>query len=183
VIERFGWPTAGLAEDVEFHLLLVAAGLRVRFVPDAVLRAEMPASLQGARTQNTRWEAGRLAAIRRYALPLLGRGMVRRDAVAVDAALEQLTPPLSVPVACTVISLIGGIALGAPLVWGMSAALLGFFALHLLAGLLLAGAPARVYRALLHLPLYVAWKTLLYARAMTGRQPGRWVRTEHGGPL
>src|SRR5215208_1945050 len=55
VIERFGWPTSGLAEDVEAHLTLVRAGLRVDFVPEAVVRGEMPDSFRASRTQQERW--------------------------------------------------------------------------------------------------------------------------------
>jgi cellulose synthase/poly-beta-1,6-N-acetylglucosamine synthase-like glycosyltransferase len=182
VIERFGWPSAGLAEDVEFHLMLVEAGIRVSFAPEAVVRAEMPDSLSGSRTQNMRWEAGRLATIRRHALPLLGRGLRRRNVAALDAALEQLTPPLSVPVALAVVVLVAGLLLRLPVVWLSAAAMLAVIALYVLAGLLLARAPLRVYRALLHAPIYIGWKAFLYARALAGRGDRRWVRTERVAP-
>jgi hypothetical protein len=179
VIERFGWPSAGLAEDVEFHLTLVAAGIRVTFAAEAVVRAEMPASLQGSRTQNLRWEAGRLATVRRQAGPLLARGLRRRDVAALDAALEQIVPPLSVPVALAGVVLAAGIALQLPVVWMTAAALLAIQVAYVLAGLLLARVPLRVYRALAHAPVYIGWKALLYARALTGTgRPGHWVRTE-----
>jgi cellulose synthase/poly-beta-1,6-N-acetylglucosamine synthase-like glycosyltransferase len=178
VIERFGWPSSGLAEDVEFHLTLVAAGIRVVFAPEAVVRAEMPASLGGSDSQNMRWEAGRLATIRRQALPLLWQGLRRRDVAAVDAAVEQLVPPLSVPVALAGVVLVGGAVPGLRPVWVTAAALLGAIIAHVAAGLWLAEAPPRVYRALLYAPIYVAWKALLYARALAGRRDRRWVRTE-----
>lgn len=181
VIERFGWPVAGLAEDVEMHLLLVAAGVRVQFAPEAVVRAEMPPTLGGARGQNLRWEAGRVAALRRQALPLLRRALVRRDLVALDAALEQLVPPLSVPVLLAGLGLAGGVLLRAPVVAGTAAALLALLALHVLAGLLLARVSGQVYRALAMAPLYVAWKATLYGRALVGRVERRWVRTARVG--
>jgi cellulose synthase/poly-beta-1,6-N-acetylglucosamine synthase-like glycosyltransferase len=181
VIERFGWPAHGLAEDVEFHLMLVQAGIRVEFAPEAVVRAEMPDSLGGSDSQNMRWEAGRLATIRAQALPLLWRGLRRRDIAALDAAIEQLVPPLSVPVALGVVVLVAGAVLQLTLAWVSAAALLGVIAFYILAGLFLADVPGRVYRALLHAPVYIGWKVLLYARALLGRRERRWVRTERLG--
>ncbi len=181
VVERFGWPVAGLAEDVEMHLLLVAAGVRVAFAPEAVVRAEMPATLGGARGQNLRWEAGRLTALRRQALPVLWRALARRDLVALDAALEQLVPPLSVPMLLAGLGLVAGVLLRAPAVVGTAAVLLVLLALHVLAGLALARAPARVYRVLAMAPLYVGWKAWIYGRALVGRAERRWVRTARLG--
>ena len=181
VIERFGWPAAGLAEDVEVHLMLVRAGLRVDFVPEAVVRAEMPSSLRASNTQQERWEAGRLATVRRLALPLLRDGVRGRDAVKLDAALEQLVPPISLPGALALVCLVAGLALGAPIVWLPATVLLAALALHFLSGLALAGAPARAYLALAHAAPYIAWKTLLYGRALLRRGPRTWVRTERLG--
>jgi hydroxymethylpyrimidine/phosphomethylpyrimidine kinase len=42
VLERFSWRWFTLAEDVEFHLALVGAGIRVDFAPEAEVLAEMP---------------------------------------------------------------------------------------------------------------------------------------------
>jgi cellulose synthase/poly-beta-1,6-N-acetylglucosamine synthase-like glycosyltransferase len=181
VIERFGWPAAGLAEDVEVHLMLVRAGLRVDFVPEATVRAEMPASLRASNTQQERWEAGRLATIRRLALPLLGRGLRAGNAVQIDAALEQLVPPISLPGALALLCLGAGLAVGAPIVWLPSAVLLLVLALHFLSGLVLARVPAQTYGALLHLAPYIVWKTLLYGRALVRRGDRAWVRTERLG--
>ncbi len=181
VLARFGWPSAGLAEDVEFHLMLVEAGIRVEFAPEAVVRAEMPASLRGSRTQNMRWEAGRLAVVRRQALPLLARGVRERDIARCDAALEQIMPPLSVPFALAVVCLPLGIVIGAPVVWVTAATLLAALVTHILAGLMLARVPWRVYRALMHAPTYVAWKAGVYMKALLGRRDRGWVRTERIG--
>lgn len=181
VIERFGWPSAGLAEDVEFHLMLVSAGYRVTFAPEAVVRGEMPVSLAGSESQNLRWEAGRLTALRRHALPLLGAGLRQRNVAMLDAAVEQSVPPLSAPmlVASTVLAAAAVLRLR----WTALAALglLLSFAAHITAGLALARVPVRVYRAFLHAPLYIAWKCALYARALFGRYEHRWIRTERAG--
>ncbi|HEY7984082.1 MAG TPA: glycosyltransferase family 2 protein, partial [Ktedonobacterales bacterium] len=69
-IERFGWGAYSLAEDVEHHLALVMAGVRVRYVPAAVVTSAMPSSLRQAHSQQQRWEHGRLVLARAYAAPL-----------------------------------------------------------------------------------------------------------------
>jgi cellulose synthase/poly-beta-1,6-N-acetylglucosamine synthase-like glycosyltransferase len=181
VIERFGWPAAGLAEDVEVHLMLVRAGLRVDFAPEAVVRAEMPSSLRASNTQQERWEAGRLATIRRLALPLLRDGVRDRSAVKVDAGLEQFVPPISLPGALAFVCMAAGLALGMPVVWVPAALLLAVLALHFLSGLAIAGAPPRTYLALVHAAPYIAWKSLLYGRALVRRGDRAWVRTERLG--
>jgi hypothetical protein len=141
----------------------------------------MPASLRASNTQQERWEAGRLATIRRLALPLLGRGLRTGNAVQIDAALEQLVPPISLPGALALLCLGAGLAVGAPIVWLPSAVLLLVLALHFLSGLVLARVPAQTYGALLHLAPYIVWKTLLYGRALVRRGDRAWVRTERLG--
>ena len=61
-----------LIEDAEFQMGLLLDGHLVTYVPDAVVRAEMPATLDAATSQNERWELGRMQLIRTY-VPLLAR--------------------------------------------------------------------------------------------------------------
>src|SRR5262249_40105748 len=143
------------------------AGYRVEFVRNARVRGEMPASLRSARSQNMRWEAGRLATIRDQALPLLKQGVASRSITMIDAAVEQLVPPLSVPTALACFLLIAGLLTGSWVVWP-AAASITLVALYIAVGLFLAGVGPHVYRALLHAPLYVGWKFLLYGRALIG---------------
>jgi cellulose synthase/poly-beta-1,6-N-acetylglucosamine synthase-like glycosyltransferase len=180
VLERVGWSWFTLAEDVELHLALVEAGYRVDFVPEATVLADMPVTFAQAASQNERWERGRLEMLRQRGLGLLLDGVLRRDRIRVDAAVEQLIPPLSVPV------VLAGALLGAGLVLRSRPALLlaGFSLLgqigYVLAGLALARAPWRVYRALTYAPAYIGWKAWLYGQAMVTRGTGRWVRTARG---
>ena len=98
VIEGQRW-SDHLTEDVELHLDLLLDGTRVAFAPDARIEAEMPDSLEAARTQHERWERGRLELAARYVPRLVRRtitgGPAGRVAYA-DAAMDQIVPPLSV---------------------------------------------------------------------------------------
>jgi len=176
-LEMHGWTATGLAEDVELHLALVRAGIRVDFAHEAAVRADMPATLRDSRTQNLRWEAGRLAAARRDAVPLLWRGIVTGDAMIADAAAEQLIPPLSVAVAAATVSGVLAAASGNPAIAIVGLFGAGGLALHVLLGLVAVRAPLRLYSSLLGAPAYVLWKVALYARAMATSPAQPWVRT------
>lgn len=182
-LDRFGWGSVGLAEDVELHLALVRHGVRVDFAPEAVVRADMPLTLEAASSQNLRWEAGRLATLRQLVLPLLFRGVVRADPMLVDAAAEQLIPPLSVAVSAgTACALVGALT-GNATVTMLGVLGTGGLVLHVLAGLAAIHAPVTVYRALLGAPVYIGWKLLLYVRATVAPAGQPWVRTQRvSGP-
>lgn len=177
VLDRFGWGAASLTEDVEFHARLLQAGLRVAYAPEALVTAEMPTGLRQARSQQARWEGGRLALVRSCALPLLRAGLRRGDLARLDAAAEIALPPLSVVALLVALCAAGALLLGwAPALWlavGLAAAL----ALHLAAGIILARLSARAYLSLLAAPIYILWKCWVYLVALIGRGGNAWVRT------
>ena len=181
-----------LIEDAEFQMELLLDGHLVVYAPDAVVRAEMPVSLEGATSQNERWELGRLQLLRRY-VPLLARRTVRGGALPrrtyVDAVSDHLTPPLSL------LALIDSAAVGigslpssgpsrsprrrSPPEWRASLVL----GLHVLVGLRLVQAPPSVYRSLRSAPRAVLWKLLLLARIARRPTDVTWTRTERNPPV
>jgi cellulose synthase/poly-beta-1,6-N-acetylglucosamine synthase-like glycosyltransferase len=177
VLEQHGWEWFTLAEDVELHLALVAAGLKIDFVPETMVLADMPVTFDQAESQNERWERGRVEMLRQRGLTLLLDGVSLRDPVRLDAVVEQLIPPLSVPV------VLAGATLCASLLFrSRLAAVLAGFSLggqigYILAGLVLVRAPWRVYRALAYAPGYIAWKVWLYGRSLAARGDAPWIRT------
>jgi len=177
VVERFGWNWFTLAEDVEFHLALVRAGIRVDFAPETSVQAEMPVTLAQAASQNARWEQGRLQLVRQYVPGLLLSGIRSADTVQLDAAVEQLIPPLSLPFALAAACVLACLPIGAiELAIVALLNLVGQMA-YLLTGLVLVGAPRGAYTALGAAPVYILWKIGLYARAMLSNRAGAWVRT------
>jgi hypothetical protein len=171
-----------LTEDIELQNELLLDGVLVAYAPDAVVEAAMPTTLEGARTQNERWERGRIELARRFVPRLVG--VARRDpsrrVAAVDEVLDHLVPPLSVLVAATGATAVASTALAwgrgvkRPLKgWGLVAAL----AAHVVSGLVLAKAPASVYRSLLHAPTMVVWKLRLWSRMLLRPGAEGWART------
>ena len=184
--------SAHLTEDLEFQLDLLLAGELVGFMPDAVVEAEMPTTLAASRTQNERWELGRVQLARRY-LPELARRAIRpgvvHRAAHIDAALDQLVPPLSVLAANTMlvasaVTMISGrrrsrlARSGVALAW-VSTLALGF---HVLAGLRVARVPRATYVALLHAPRLIVWKVGLWLRVLLRPDEVTWTRTERNDP-
>ncbi|HEY3057957.1 MAG TPA: glycosyltransferase family 2 protein [Chloroflexota bacterium] len=178
VLERFGWDWFTLAEDVEFHLALVRSGVRVDFAWETTVLADMPVTLAQAASQNQRWEGGRLQLLRSHVLGLLLDGLRLRSLLRIDAAVEQLIPPLSVPFLLGFVTLVIALALGAvPAALVAAASLVGQM-LYLASGLLLVRAPLKAYLALSSAPVYIAWKVGLYATSLIqSRRAQSWVRT------
>src|SRR5262249_20165534 len=101
VLLQHGWSNH-LTEDIELQLELLLQGTRVAFARDAVVEAEMPATLEASRSQPERWERGRLEMTRRFLPALVRNAVTGRDRIAcLDAAVDQLLPPFSVTVAAT----------------------------------------------------------------------------------
>ena len=177
VIQRHGWDALGLAEDVEYYLKLTDEGIKVDFAPEAELWSDMPASLRAARSQNLRWERGRLLMAWKYGGRFLLEGILQRDPVKLDAAIEQLIPPLSITLVATFALLI--LSLFTARVWLIAPALAANAALmgHLLVGLASARVPWRVYPAFAFAPVFVVWKMWVYLEAMVPKQMS-WTRTD-----
>ena len=57
LLRRLPWTGFGLTEDAEYTATLRAAGVRVRFVPAAVVRTEVPPTGAALCTQRRRWRA------------------------------------------------------------------------------------------------------------------------------
>jgi cellulose synthase/poly-beta-1,6-N-acetylglucosamine synthase-like glycosyltransferase len=176
VMERFGWGTYSLAEDVEYHLNLVGAGLRVAYVPSAMVSSAMPTDLRQARSQQQRWERGRLVLARTAARSALG-ALRRGDLARLDAIAEVCLPPLSTLIG--LLALTGLLALALRWEPGLigAAVLVAAFALHGVVGLLLANLSPRAYWSLTFAPWYIVWKMAIYGRAAVRRGDSPWVRT------
>ncbi len=196
ILKKHEW-SASVTEDLEYHMTLVLAGERVMFAPDAIVEAEMPDTLTGSQTQNTRWEQGRLEMARRYVPSLLraaGSAIKQKEYgrayLLFDAAMEHIIPPFSL------LTGLSGLAFAAALVLFFiarnnpavnnslaivnlllgTAVFLGQI-IYIFYGLYLVKAPAQIYKALLYAPAFVIWKIILYMKVMFGRETQGWVRT------
>lgn len=181
VLRGAGWSAFALAEDAEFFLQLLEAGVRVVYAGQTQVLAEMPVSLRQAQSQNVRWERGRMQLLRSYGPRLLREGLLRRDPARLDALVELALPPFS-----AVTAWVGGWLVLTTMTRAHAARRLTILVLigqagYVLGGLRMAGAPPRAYAALLMGPPYAAWKLAIYVQAGLGRHDRRWVRTARRG--
>jgi 1,2-diacylglycerol 3-beta-glucosyltransferase len=170
------WKARSLVEDQEYHLGLVAAGVRVAFADDTWVRSDMPTSLGRSRSQQLRWDAGRGGLIRAWTPKLLAAAARHRDPARAHAALEALVPPQSVLLAANAAG--AAVALrGSSRARRAGLANLAMQAAFVTGGLALARAPATVWRALAFAPAMAVWKLVLLSRLLRGATPRQWVRT------
>ena len=177
VLDEHGWDAFTLADDAEYSLKLIESRVKVDFGPEAAVWSQMPASLRDAKTQNLRWERGRLYMAWRYGIRFLAEGIFTRDLAKVDAAIQQLIPPLSFTFVAATVLLAVSLLVGRGWLVGLglatNLALMG----HVVLGLRSVKAPWQVYRAFVFAPGFVLWKTWVYVQALVPREMG-WTRTD-----
>lgn len=176
---------SSVVEDLEFGLQLAQAGVRVHYVGEASVLAQMPTADEASRTQRQRWEAGRKQLARKFGWTFLARGVAERRPLLVDTGLELLVPPLSNLVAGALVGLALSAAYGAfthhwaplaPFAFALFA-----LATYVVRGWQLSGLGFSGARALAFAPLYMGWKWLSARRGREASR-GEWVRTAREGP-
>jgi len=183
VLRSFPWEAYSRAEDLEFGLHLLLHGVSITFAPEATVLATMPVEAKLAESQRARWEAGRIPVIRRFAWPLLKKGVLKGSWVCIDALLDLLTPALVNLTALVILLLSINVALpaagvtGGPLFVVVWTGLFIVGLLHVVIGLFAAHADGALYKALLHIPRYALWKLLLYAKLARREETKEWIRT------
>ena len=191
VLERARWRGHSITEDMDYGLDLIRFhGIRVRYIPEALVLAQMPVTAGQAASQRSRWEGGRYRLLRERAFPLLKEGIVRRSLPICDAAISLIVPPLAELAALLLLwGALIAVGFARHLLLGpaqfmtlFAVSALGFVA-YVFGGLWIAGAPREVYAALLKAPFYIVWKLMLYVSGLMRRrlrssesQP-EWIRT------
>jgi hypothetical protein len=179
VVQRYPWRSFALAEDYHYYLTLLQQGVLVRYVPDAVVRAQMPTTFAQMKTQDIRWESSAGGQPLWEIVRGLGSaGLKYRDLARLEGIAELLTPPLSLLVGWCLLTLIGSLCL-----WWLPGALVS---LALIAGLLvyigaplvLLKPPRAIYRALAFAPVFLVWKLWVYfVLRKRKKYSTEWVRT------
>ena len=183
LLQQYPWQAFSLTEDYEYYLTLVQNGVRVRFVPEAVVRTHMPATFAHMRTQDIRWESSSGGpSTRSVALKLLGSGLRARDFLRIDAVAELLTPPLSVLVSCCSLSAVASLLVKSRVGTLFSALLTGGLLTYVGVGLYLLRPPRAIYKAFLYAPGYMLWKVWVFLVLRNRKQQTKeWVRTSRTG--
>ena len=185
VVEAVAWSGASITEDIEYTLRLCRAGVRIAFLPEAAVWAQMPTTGAQSVSQRKRWEGGRYQLLTKVAPQLLLEGIRKRDRILRDRAIELIIPPFaemfSLPIGLL------GLSVGFALVTGWRSAqwqaagwltILFLQGLYLFGGLWVAKVPGRVALSIFAAPVYIAWKIGVYGVMAINRSTGGWKRTE-----
>jgi cellulose synthase/poly-beta-1,6-N-acetylglucosamine synthase-like glycosyltransferase len=167
-----------LVEDLEYHLHLLRAGLRVRFLNQTAVFGEMPETSAASSSQRARWEGGRILMRRIWTRPLAAE-VLRGRLQMLEPLFDLLAVPLATEAALLVLALAMG--LGAHLAWltRYAAVGLGTIILYVLVAALLGPSPASTLQALASVPAYLVWKLLMIPRTrLAARRDAAWVRTQ-----
>lgn len=172
--------TDDIVEDLGLGLELAAQGHPPTLVTDAFVWSE-GASSEGTLLQRRRWEGGYLRTATRIGPSLLWKGIRAMDIRTLCSGLDLLVPPLTLLFLLNFALLILGAGFSAltgaawwPVQLLATATLLAILAIA--AVWLRLGRAYLSGRALLMLPLYMAWKVPLYLRLVRG-EPSAWLRT------
>ena len=173
VLEKLPYEARSTTEDLEYHLMLVCAGIRAEFVDPASVVSEAPASTTGATTQRARWEGGRLRMMSQWSPRLLAM-VVRGHLRLLEALLDLLGLPLAFEVGLL------AVALCLPVEWLRiySAGSFAVIALHVLVAAASGPDFVGAMKALLTAPFYILWKLWMFPRIWrASRADTPWVRT------
>ena len=162
-----------VVEDLEYHLHLVKAGKRVRFIESAIVSAELPVATSGEVTQRSRWEGGRIRVARMWTLPLLkeiARGRV--------SLIEPLFDIAGLPLAFGVSGIVAASLIPIPAVRVYGLVSLAIVITHVLLAAWSGPDFFGSLRLLCMAPLYILWKFRLVPKLLRASQSeAAWIRT------
>jgi Glycosyltransferase like family 2 len=179
LLTRYPWQSFSLAEDYQYYLNLVKHGEKVLYMPDAIVRSEMPSTFAQMRTQDIRWESPDASQPAwRTAWQLLRAGVKNRDFARIEAIAELLTPPFSYLIGWCLLTLIGSLLLWSIPNMIVSLVMLGGLFCYLGTPIYLLRPPRSVITALLHAPGFMLWKLwVILVVKRSKKHTAEWVRT------
>jgi cellulose synthase/poly-beta-1,6-N-acetylglucosamine synthase-like glycosyltransferase len=157
-LEQVPFDGDSIVEDLDYHLRLVDAGRRSRFVASTAVWSEALASTRETARQRVRWEGGRLHLLRTW-LPRLVRGVAAGRLRLLEPLLDLLTPPLAYHGA--LLALLAVLPWTPGRLWGAFG--LAVLALHTVLAARIGGR-LRDLSVLFAAPGYLVWKLALLGR-------------------
>jgi cellulose synthase/poly-beta-1,6-N-acetylglucosamine synthase-like glycosyltransferase len=179
LLQRYPWRAFAIAEDYQYYLTLILHGERVLFVPEAVVRSQMPTTFSQMRTQDVRWESQEPSqSAWRIAPKLLMNGLRLRDFVRIEAVAELLVPPLSLLVGWCLLTVLLSLFLAFQPELLLSLLLTGGLMFYLITALYLLHPHREIYKALIYAPGFIVWKLWVYfVLSRSKKHTSEWIRT------
>jgi len=172
-LERVPFSVDSICEDLEYHIRLVCAGLRVRWVEDASVFAPLARARSAQATQEARWEGGRFHVATRATGQLLAAvfgGNWR--------ALEMLAEAWSLPLSRAILALLLTAFLPVHWLHLFAIACAAVVLAYVLEAVFLGVEPWRDLAALAGAPLHILWKLAITPLVLRqSRRRAEWART------
>lgn len=173
ILERVPYKAGSIAEDLEYHLDLVKAGFKVRFLDRVIVSADAPNQSANASVQRSRWEGGRFRLMIEH-IPSLFKRILRGQ----YRLLEPLAELLLLPLAFHVMLLLLTLLLPWQIVQFYALLALALVAVHVLTAIFTNDGGIKEIRALLSVPFYIVWKLALIPKLLHNvRRNSQWERT------
>lgn len=173
-LSKVPYSAESIVEDLEYHLLLVSNGRKVRFADRATVYGFVPEDSNAQSEQRARWEGGRLRVAKDW-VPRLATQIFRGRFAAIEPMLELLTLPLAY---LAVLSLLLCACPYTFYRW-YGATVLSVLLVHVVSAIALGENFWKSFLSLVAAPFYVAWKfTTLLAVFRSSNRKMEWVRTQ-----
>jgi cellulose synthase/poly-beta-1,6-N-acetylglucosamine synthase-like glycosyltransferase len=89
ILQRYPWNAGSVVEDMEYSMALLKNGVRIRFVYDAVVSSDFPATREQLEIQRARW-AGNLGLGKKDGIKLILAGIRKKSLTLFDLGLSFL---------------------------------------------------------------------------------------------
>lgn len=187
LLQRKGWTAFSAGEDWEYYAQLVEDNVKIAFAAKAKVFHQESRSLNQATSQRLRWSSGRFSIAKTLGLKLFLKGIRQRNWLMLDASFPLIFPNYSLQINLTLFSLfvaflLPSYALKVNFLTFLLILLAGQFLLFL-SGVFIAGSPWKIFRAMLYVPIFLIWKSVIDVLCITGLyRGGKWVRTRRHQP-
>ncbi|WP_353573023.1 glycosyltransferase family 2 protein [Candidatus Albibeggiatoa sp. nov. BB20] len=173
-LQKVPYTASSIVEDLEYHITLVKRHLKVQFIDNTTVRADMPIAQKGAKTQRARWEGGRFRMMREH-IPSLYQAAASGQQRLIEPLLDLLLLPLAIHVLLLLVLIL--IPFLPTQLYALIALCIVFG--HVFAALWIGKGTAQDFLILLTAPFYILWKlTVLPLTLKTAAKNATWVRTD-----
>jgi hypothetical protein len=179
LLERRPWQAFSVTEDWELYAEYTAAGVRVCFCPEAVLRSQEARSTSQSVSQRERWQEGRRQVLRRWGAEIRSaHGLSVLQKLDAHVGLAWPSPALhgTAMLAAAGLAAVGGLSLPGLILLVMMAG--GELGTGVVRVVIRHPQPVATLQALLFAPAYAVWRTAVGLRSRFSRAArGEWIRT------
>lgn len=183
IIKEGGWTAFSITENWEYYIQLALKSYVVHYCQDAIIYSQAEKSLSRGETQRKRWLRGRIGVALDYHRSILKKAIIERSFKLIDVFIELILPSYSELINWTIFCLASAAVVqltffntGALVIWGLILVFIQVF--YYVAGLVVGKAPIRTYFALLCVPVFLVWKTIVTFKALLGYKDKSWEKTD-----